>query len=360
MSNTTSTPNQIRIWLSQNPGFHKTADIADALGLERKAASSALSRLFKADRVVREDGAYSDPNATEMPPEEPVEEETLDDEDRELPDGWDTVKGEAPAEEPASAEANGVDEPVKKFDFEAMKSKISKLLAKAEGTDNEKERDTFNAKAEKLMLQLGIQRAELEAAGEVDTEDIVEVHRDWRGNYSIVMVPFVHDVAQGFGNLTILQSTASAMLRRTYIIGHKSDVERFTQLIDSLALQVLSALRRWQKEHADERRHLTDMQKYIQHRSFIAGFGQEVRKRLTKEVKQVLKEEQVSAGAELVLASKMDRVNAWIDEAYPDKGKARGGIQRHSAIALQHGREAGAKANLGGKSVGGKKGELKS
>lgn len=33
-----------------------------------------------------------------------------------------------------------------------MKVKIAKLLAKAEGTANEEERDAFNKKAERLML----------------------------------------------------------------------------------------------------------------------------------------------------------------------------------------------------------------
>lgn len=236
-------------------------------------------------------------------------------------------------------------------DVEAMKVKIAKLLHKAEKTDNDEERDAFNAKAESLMLKLGIARAELESVGEVKPEEIIEAHRDWRGNYSIVMVPFVADVALGFGNLTVLQSTASAMLRRTYIIGHKSDVEAFLVLIDSLALQVMPALHRFQKEHAEERRYLTDMEKYIQHRSFITGFGETVRTRLMKARK--VEEKTASTGAALVLASKADRITNWINEAYPSMGKARGGIQSHSGVGLSAGRRAGESANLGGKSVKG-------
>lgn len=236
-------------------------------------------------------------------------------------------------------------------DLEAMKVRIAKLLNLAERTENDQERDAFNAKAEKLMLQLGIARAELESVGEVKPEEIVEVIREWHGNYSIVMVPFVHDVAIGFGNITVLQSMRSAMLRKTYIIGHKSDVEEFCALIDSLALQVMSALRRWQKEHAAERRGLTDMEKYVQHRSFITGFGQTVRMRLSKTRK--VEEKQASTGAALVLASKADRIADWMKQTYPNMGQARGGMQQHSSVAMAAGRTAGESANIGGKGVKG-------
>ena len=371
MSNTTSIPNQVRLWLSRNPGFHTTREIAEALGLETKPVSSAISKLVKADRIVREDGKVADPTLADevdqnayaeaaaaagdpkydVTDEEPAQEpeEASADEPTEEP----TV---APEEEEEDLEPVVVsDEPGRKFDIEDMKTKIAKLLAKAEGTDNEKERDSFNAKAEKLMLKLGIQRAELESAGEVKPEEIVEVVREWTGNYSIVMVPFTHSVASGFGNLTVLQQNVSAMLRRTFIIGHKSDVEAFTTLLDSLSLQAMSALHRWQREHAEERRGLTDMEKYVQHRSFLAGFGQEVGNRLGREQRQVKKEEHISKGAELVLASKMDRVTNWVDETYGELKTSRGGMKYGDREARAAGRDAGKNADLGHKSVASQK-----
>lgn len=233
-----------------------------------------------------------------------------------------------------------------------MKRKIAALLAKAESTTNEHERDAFNEKAERLMLRLGIERAELEAAGTVRPEDIVEEHRDWTGNYSIVMVPFVSEVARAFGNLTVLQSkNHNGMRRRTWIIGHKSDVEEFLRLIDSLAVQVMSALKRWQKEHREERRWDTDMEKYTQNRSFISAFGSTVARRLRDERRQ--EEETASTGAALVLASKMDRVMEWRDNRYQDLKAARGGVQTHSSWAAGAGALAGRSANLGEKAVGG-------
>lgn len=349
---TTSLPNQIRIWLSQNTGWHKPAAIAEALGAERKQVSSALSRLVKQDRIVREDGAYGDPSV--------LNEEAAHEAETQA-QAEDVRQGEEPVEEPeedliGEPTEQPVPAPEKSFDLAAMKDKIAKLLAKAERTDNEHERDAFNSQAERLMLKLGIARAELESAGEVKPEEIVEVVREWKGNYSIVMVPFVANVAEGFGNLTILQSTRSAMLRKTFIIGHKTDVEEFVALIDSLALQVLSALHRWQKEHKEERRGLTDMEKYVQHRSFISGFGLTVSSRLAEERKE--EEQEASTGAALVLASKESRIKGWLDEKYPKLGTARGGMQQFSSRAARDGAVAGRTANLGNKSVGGKTGEL--
>lgn len=236
--------------------------------------------------------------------------------------------------------------------IEDLKRKIAGLLAKAEGTDNEHERDAFNAQAERMMLRLGIERAELESVGEVKPEEIVEERLEWKGNYSIVMVPFVSETAAAFGNLTVLQSkNFNGMTRWTYVIGHKSDVEEFVRLTNSLSVQVMSALRRWQREHREERRWLSDMEKYTQHRSFITGFGNAVARRLRDERRE--EEQEASTGAALVLASKMDRVMEWRDEQYTNLRKARGGVQTHSAFAASDGYVAGQQASLGEKAVGG-------
>jgi hypothetical protein len=342
MSTKISIPAQILGFFEINRGGFTTAHIAGAIGVPTKSVSSAVTRLIRAGELFRlEDGriilASEANSADETTAEEPVSEpETAEETEQAEPTA-------EPTPEPETAR--------KPVDIEATKVLIAKLLNKAERTDNEHERDAFNAQAERMMLRLGIEKAELEAVGEVKPEEIVEVTREWHGNYSIVMVPFVNDVALGFGNLTVLQSTRSAMLRKTYIIGHKSDVEAFLVLIDSLALQVMSGLRRWQKENIESRRGLTDMEKYVQHRSFIAGFGQTVRTRLMKMRK--VEEKTASTGAALVLASKMDRIGAHLAEQYPNLGKARGGMQYHSSIGMQAGRTAGESANLGGKAVKG-------
>lgn len=236
-------------------------------------------------------------------------------------------------------------------DINKLKEQIRLMLAKAESTTFEAERDTFNAAAEKMMLRLGITIAELEASGERKAEKIVEVKRTYGGNYSISLIPFVHYVAEGFGHLTVLQSNGYKLEKNAYIIGHESDVEQFLVLLDSLMLQVMSALKAWQRENIEYRRGLTDMQKYLQHRSFIEGFGSKVGRRLREARKVEEATVAVGSGTELVLVSKDAKVQSWVDETYPSL-KATASRRSHSSLGWAAGHVAGDSANLGQTQLG--------
>lgn len=274
---------------------------------------------------------------------------------------------EEPAPEPETAEESAdeqvaADEVVNAkvgsthFDITKMKSKIAKMLAKAERTENEHERETFTAAAERMMLRLGIAAAELEAEGEVKPEAIVEKIRTWKGIYATTMVGFTWNIAQGFGNLTIIQSSHGQRMRSTYVIGHKSDVEQFMTLLESLNLQSLSALKRFQRETHEQRAWKTVQEKFVMDRSFLSGFAEEVRTRLA--ALRVETEAEATTGAALVLASKQARIDEHMAEAYPNLRKGTGGNRQYSSMSAAAGRKAGQSANIGGKSVGGKRGEL--
>ena len=243
----------------------------------------------------------------------------------------------------------------KPVDIEKMKDRIAMFLAKAEATNFDEERDTFNAAAEKLMIRLGIARAELEGRGEVKPEKIVEVRREYPGNYSISYIPFVYHVAGGFGHLTVLQQRTAGLTRYAYIIGAESDVQEFCTLLDSLEIQVKHALRLWQKENIEVRRGLTDMQKFLQHRSFIEGFGAKVGSRLAE--RRDTEENKISPGTELVLVSKDERRQEFIDSTYGElkQDKAQ---RRHSSVGFAAGHRAGANASLGEKGIAGTKGTI--
>ena len=239
--------------------------------------------------------------------------------------------------------------------IEKAKDTIAKLLRKAEDPAvSPEERETFLDAAQKKMLRLGIDIAELEAVGDVKPEEIVEIRLDWRGSYSIAMIPFAAYVAKGFGNLTTLQATSSDMLRHSYVIGTKSDVETFQTLVLSLQKQAMLGLTEYQKEHRARRRYFTDMEKYTENRSFLLGFAAQVQRRL-RTMRQT-EERTASTGAALVLASKESRVQAWVDSAYGDSlRKARGGIQTNAYGAQRAGQIAGDRANLATKSIEGKR-----
>lgn len=235
-------------------------------------------------------------------------------------------------------------------DTSKMKARINALLAKAESSNFPEERDAFNAGAEKLMLRLGISIAELESEGKTKAEKVVEVRRTFTGDYSISWIPFVSSVARGFGHLTTLQAVNSwNSSRNSYIIGHESDVEMFLVLLDSLTLQVKSALLTWQKENREDRKWMTEHQRYLQNRSFIEGFGRKVGERLTG--RRTTEEAATSTGTALVLVSKDVRVQDWISETYPTLGKSRG--HDYSSTGYHAGQRSGATANLNDPSIGG-------
>lgn len=232
---------------------------------------------------------------------------------------------------------------------QSLKDKIAGLLAKAERTDNEHERDAFNAKAESLMIKYGIEQAELEAAGEVKPEEIIEVRIPFTGIYNMVMPDFVHTVARSLGNLSVLQSTSWDKKTRTaYVIGHKSDVEAAQVLIASLQLQAMSAMKRWWKSF-DDKVWMSNMEQYKARRQFIISFGYGAADRIKSERRT--EEATASTGAALVLASKQDRVNDHVQQTYNPK-KSRGGVQGGMA-GHSEGRAAGRQANVGTTGIGG-------
>lgn len=210
MSETTIT-GQIRLWLDRNPGFHSAADIAKGLGLDRKAVSSALSRLAKQDRVLKEGSTYADPNKV-------------------------TVNGQ-PVSEP--------DEDL-----------IGETPAKA---------------------------APAPEKGEESPEPLFYEYLDMPGNYSIVTAPLAVEIADAAGVPTKVETFAGKLTRRVHFGGDDMDLaSRTVSLVQQTVADAMDHLHDWQKKHIEERKGLTDMQKYLQHREQIAKFGSKVARQVKK------------------------------------------------------------------------------
>lgn len=227
-----------------------------------------------------------------------------------------------------------------------MKTKIELLLAKAEGTDNEHERDAYTAKAQRLMLEWGIAEADLEARGEIKPEPVVQEHKDYRGSYATAMPVFANSVATGMGALRVLKTTYGSTAR-VYVIGHQSDVNYFWMMMNSLEAQCTSALTTWWKT-ADERQWLGRQEGWKARRQFILSFGHTVGSRLSALRTEVQTE--ATPGAALVLVDKATRVDEWVDDQYKKLRSGRGLDGGYAGGAA--GRAAGQRANLGEKAVG--------
>lgn len=98
-----------------------------------------------------------------------------------------------------------------------------------------------------------------------------DANRDFLGNYSIAMAPFAQTIAEAFGGIeTEVENLPNSLTRRVHFYGTVANVKAFLKVLDPLAVQVIEDLRVWQKANIEKRRGLTDMQKYLQHREFIA------------------------------------------------------------------------------------------
>lgn len=227
-----------------------------------------------------------------------------------------------------------------------IKDKIAKLLAKAEGTDNEHEREAYTAQAERLMLKWGIKAADLEARGEIKPEPVIQDKRVFQTTYAIGWVKFGHSVASGMGNLRTLQSGAKSRYW-LWCIGHTTDVSNYWVLMESLQAQCENALKQWWKDAPERQWGLSQREIYKCKRNFILAYGARVGARLADLRHEI--QQDATPEAALVLVNKQERVNSWLDENV----KYKSGVNRMNAgiSGSRAGAEAGQRANLG-RSVG--------
>ncbi|WP_066360325.1 DUF2786 domain-containing protein [Herbidospora mongoliensis] len=226
--------------------------------------------------------------------------------------------------------------------------RVRKLLAQAEGTDNEHERDTFMAAANALMAKYGIEQAMLGAADktrETPTNRRVDVSPPWAG----VRANLIYFVAEAAGCKSVLLRTSGSQ-KVVKIYGFPSDIERAEVLYTSLLLQMASALTRVEIPHYESPR--------AYRRAWMLGFNSEVVYRIKAAERAAVKEHdqaQPAAGtassAELVLADRRSAVTAVFEVDFPSvKTGRRSSIS--SSGGYSDGRVAGRRANIGGTGVG--------
>lgn len=144
------------------------------------------------------------------------EEEPLADEDRELPDGWDTI----PAKEDLPCEQ----------------------------------------------------------------DDLFYEFLDFPGNYSIVTAPGAVEVAEAAGVPAKVETFKGKLTRRVHFGGSDMDLaQRTVSLVLEENVAALAALKEYQEKTRAERRGLTDMQKYLQHRDVLAKHFSAVAARVRKD-----------------------------------------------------------------------------
>lgn len=226
-------------------------------------------------------------------------------------------------------------------------SMIAALLAKAEGTDNPHEAETYMAKAEELMLQHGIERAQLEAARTPGTkrEEIVTrriIIRNGHG-YADAMFQIGGQIAPSF-LVRPLKSNLADGARMLWLVGHASDVDQVEQLFTSLMAQSQAQAKAWWKRDGKQLHpYATDNDAWKARREFIYAFASGAGERLRETKNRVVHE--TGPGTELVLVDRSKAVDRWVDENIQfGKARASRGRDYGSYAAAQAGKQAGREA----------------
>lgn len=219
---------------------------------------------------------------------------------------------------------------------------VRKLLAKAEGTDNEHERETFMKAAADLMAKYGIEQAMI-AVGQVRSRPTSRLVRVEASAYAARHFDLIHHIAEAMGCQAILlparYGANTSEKKAMHIFGYESDIERAEVLYTSLLLQMASGLRRVQIP--------ADQSPRAYRNSWLLGFVNTVA-RLVREREQAARQE-AGTGAELVLADRSAAVVSEFREAYPHIRRSR---PRSSGRGYRDGQQAGERANLGGTGLG--------
>ena len=234
--------------------------------------------------------------------------------------------------------------------------RVGKLLAQAEGTDNEHEAAAFVERAQQLATEhavdLELARArqrdrQHRGGGEPLVQERLEVgQRGRRGNRHRVLLYAVVAAAND-----VLVNVAHDS---TYVLGfgHRSDLDVVERLWSSLAVQMTAAAQR--RMDAGEHR-AAGISGLSWRLSFYDGFTEAVGERLQRARERAVAEAAPTAvpgepSAALVLREKGERVRSFYDTASDARGSWRGawsGRTQSSRTAQASGRADGARADLG-------------
>lgn len=229
---------------------------------------------------------------------------------------------------------------------------IAQMLAKAESTTPE-EAEALTQAAQKMMAKYLIDQAVIDERrakkGEA-SEKIIEQPLFFKGAFRGELLNLAWNVVRNLGDLKGMQNTGYDKGKTfvIWLVGFESDVKQAEVLINSLQLQAAVAVRAyWKANKADYSWQSSYEQEKVR-RSFVQGFGTGVGAKL-REAKQEAQATIKSAGTELVLVARAEKVQGYMDAKKLGKGRAR--TATAGGAANGQGYVAGKNANTGSKSV---------
>lgn len=240
---------------------------------------------------------------------------------------------------------------------DAKLATIRGLLAKAESTEFEGERDALNAKAQELISRYGIDEALL-AAESTERSTVGERFLVVEGSYLRDKRQFLHAIYTALNCQTFALDHGRFI--KVTVFGYDSDLDRAELLYTSLLLQAMTGMKDpkltgWSGPATMANR-----------RVWLLGFRQIVRARIVEAERRATveaQEDHPGTSTALVIRDRAALVkNAYdefVDEFKSDGGKVRHSRSTYSGRGYALGKAAGQRADIGGKRVGGSRAALR-
>lgn len=234
---------------------------------------------------------------------------------------------------------------------ETVVSKVQKILAKADRTDNPEEAAIFYAKATELMERHMISNAMLAEAGKLEKDEIGHRKMTYGSTYWQATRTTLIDLGQALGFRIVLHPWMNKKNGYLMWYGWESELKVAEVLFTSLQIQMAQAA----NDHMRNSPNPDKEDRFREKRSFLAAFGTVVSTRIAQQKaetrKQVLDED--DTGSLLpVLANKDHLLDDFMNDMHLGRGKAIKDPAYHPE-GYSAGRRAGDMADIGNPRVGG-------
>ncbi|MFI6909741.1 DUF2786 domain-containing protein [Nonomuraea sp. NPDC050394] len=221
--------------------------------------------------------------------------------------------------------------------------RIRRLLAQAESTTHEGERETFMEKAAYFMAKYGIERAQLghlHPDSDKPNRRIISAYNPWANE----QIRLIYRVAEALRcQCLVLGSGRSGRPSQVEVFGFSSDMERAELLYTSLLLQMFTGLHR-QPIPAGHRR-----PRAFRH-AWLVGFADEAARRIAEAEQRARHEAELTSTSTTIALLDRDKiVSRMFSDAYPKFRDIKSPVD---AAGLLSGIEAGARADIGGTRLG--------
>lgn len=243
--------------------------------------------------------------------------------------------------------------------------KIAKLLRKAESTTPEEAEALFE-KAQELMMTWAIDEEFLaQLRGDKPVEKIVRESIRYTGSYHPALWEIGATIARNNNCRVLIAKLGNAS--SLVIIGFESDVERVKLLNASMQIQAARAQSNWWKTIKSQMQYYSASEKFKARRDFLFGFASGLGMQLSRANKEAEKQaaenqtlrvnisqEEAVKSVALVVRTKKQKVDDWVDQEYGKLRSARGGnyARSWSSGAYGKGVSAGSVADTNRPRVG--------